>query len=113
MEFFNDVRMHPPDDLHIIYEDEYEQPEEEMFEYDYEDFLQSQMPPSFNEIFQSCILPTIEQANGHIGKLIVCCIIFRISTQLCKFKSFLKYQLSKLELCNLEIFCFQYKYRLG
>ena len=43
------------------------------------------MPPSFNEIFQHCLLPTIESVKGHVGKLIICCIIFRISTQLCKF----------------------------
>ena len=68
------------------YQDEFDGPiEEESFEYDYEDFLQSQMPPSFNEIFQHCLLPTIESVKGHVGKLIICCIIFRISTQLCKF----------------------------
>jgi len=83
MEFFNDVKINPPEDLHIIYEDEFDGPiEEESFEYDYEDFLQSQMPPSFNEIFQHCLLPTIESVKGHVGKLIICCIIFRISTQL-------------------------------
>ena len=86
MEFFNDQQMQPPDDLHIVYEDEYDQPlEEEMFEYDYEDFLYAQMPPSFNDNVQDCLLQTINQFNGHVGKLIFCCIIFRISTQLCKF----------------------------
>ena len=70
----------------LKYQDEFDGPiEEESFEYDYEDFLQSQMPPSFNEIFQHCLLPTIESVKGHVGKLIICCIIFRISTQLCKF----------------------------
>ena len=72
----------------LNYQDEFDSPiEEESFEYDYEDFLQSQMPPSFNEIFQHCLLPTIESVKGHVGKLIICCIIFRISSQLCKFFS--------------------------
>lgn len=83
MEFFSDGKMQPPDDLHIVYEDEYDQPQEE-FEYDYEDFLYSQMTPSFNDIVQHCLIPTIESVNGQVGKLIFCGIFFRISTQLCK-----------------------------
>ena len=84
MEFFSDGKMQPPDDLHIVYEDEYDQPQEE-FEYDYEDFLYSQMTPSFNDIVQHCLIPTIESVNGQVGKLIFCGIIFRIFTRLSKF----------------------------
>ena len=36
---------------------------------------------SFPEILEHCIEPTVRSALAHVGKLIVWCVIFRVTTQ--------------------------------
>ena len=38
-------------------------------------------PYSFPEILEHCIEPTVKSALAHVGKLIVWCVIFRVTTQ--------------------------------
>ena len=85
MEFYKDMNIKPPDQHHIFYDENYGPPfsEEDILEYDYEDF--APMPFSLAEIVENCLIPTLEQGYGHVGKVIIWCIIFRIATQSCKF----------------------------
>ena len=89
MEFFNDIKVQPPEDLHAFYEDGYEKTNDDA-DYDYDEFLQSQMPFSFDEILEYCLIPTVESGFGHVGKVLIWCAIFRVITQTCKhlFSSF-------------------------
>ena len=38
-------------------------------------------PFSVSEILEHCIEPTVKSALAHVGKLIVWCVIFRVTTQ--------------------------------
>ena len=72
MEFFSDLNIKPPPDENFIYHEEYYAPNQEDFEYDYEDF--APIPYSFNEILENCLLPTLEQGLKHVGPVIIWCV---------------------------------------
>ena len=79
MEFFEDSNLEPPADYE--FEDENYPPIEEEIDYDYNEFYNSQMmaPFTLEEILHHCIEPTLSDGFRHVGKIIIWCIIFRIS----------------------------------
>lgn len=79
MEFFHDSGAKPPEDgYEVFYDDHFEElPPEDL---DYEDEF-AQAAFTFNEILENCLIPTLEQGYGHIGKVIIWCAIFRVVTQ--------------------------------
>ena len=71
--------------------DDFASPEELMYEYehyepgfddyDYDDGKSGLTPFTFNQILEHCIEPTVKDGLKHVGKAIIWCVLFRLTTQ--------------------------------